>query len=72
MPRAQNRTAKGSILKEDEIRCQSGYMIYLCCHRSRTPGKLSQDHCPEAEALSDAQLYCHLSHKRSTVCIKGL
>ena len=29
MPRAQNRAAKGSILKEDEILCQSGYMIYL-------------------------------------------
>ena len=29
MPRAQNNAAKGSILKEDEILCQSGYMIYL-------------------------------------------
>ena len=29
MPRAQNRTAKGSILKEDEILCPSGYIIYL-------------------------------------------
>ena len=30
MPRAQNRTAKSSILKEDEILCPSGYIIYLC------------------------------------------
>ena len=30
MPRAQNRTVKGSILKEDEILCRSGYIIYLC------------------------------------------
>ena len=29
MPRAQNRAAKGSILKEDEILFQSGYIIYL-------------------------------------------
>ena len=29
MPRAQNRVAKGSILKEDEILFQSGYIIYL-------------------------------------------
>ena len=29
--RAQNRAAKGSILKEDEILLQSGYIIYLCC-----------------------------------------
>ena len=28
--RAQNRAAKGSILKEDEILCQSCYIIYLC------------------------------------------
>ena len=30
MPRAQNRAAKGSILKEDEILFQSGYIVYLC------------------------------------------
>ena len=29
MPRAQNRAAKGSILTEDEILFQSGYIIYL-------------------------------------------
>ena len=29
MPRAQNMIAKGSILKEDEILCRSGYIIYL-------------------------------------------
>ena len=29
MPRAQNRAAKGSIFKEDEIHCQSGYIIYM-------------------------------------------
>ena len=30
MPRAQNWTAKCSILKEDKILCPSGYIIYLC------------------------------------------
>ena len=30
MPRAKNMAAKGSILKEDEILYQSGYLIYLC------------------------------------------
>ena len=30
MPRAQNWTAKGSILKEEKILCPSGYIIYLC------------------------------------------
>ena len=29
MPKEQNRAAKGSILKEDEILCQSGFIIYL-------------------------------------------
>ena len=29
MARAQNRVAKGSILKEDEILCRSGCIIYL-------------------------------------------
>ena len=30
LPKAQNRAATGSILKEDEILCRSGYIIYLC------------------------------------------
>ena len=29
MLRPQNRTAKGPILKDDEILCPSGYIIYL-------------------------------------------
>ena len=33
MPRAQNWTAKCSILKEDKILCPSGYIIYLWCRR---------------------------------------
>ena len=32
MPRDQNRTAKGSILKENQLLCPSGYIIYLCLY----------------------------------------
>ena len=41
MPTAQNRTAKGSILKEDETLCHSGYIIYLWLLCS-TKGKSQQ------------------------------
>ena len=40
MPRSQNRAAKGSTLKEDEILFQSGYIIYLCM-RMRDDNKIS-------------------------------
>ena len=47
MPKAQNRTAKGSFLKEDEILCPSGSIIYLWSHAkhatiisNKNPGNL--------------------------------
>ena len=46
MPRAQNRAANGSTLKEDEILCRSGFIIYLWNRLSKT-GRVSKVGVPD-------------------------
>ena len=52
MPRAQNRTAKGSTLMENETLCPSGYILYLWLQSSKFLWK----HCQQLRGSENFQM----------------